>query len=170
MSSNPYAVPRAEVADVAQEFQEVRLWSASGRIGRLRYLAYSTASSLLIGAVAALGILLLGETVGSILIVIAYLALAVFGILMMIQRSHDMDWSGWYILLALIPFVALIWLFKAGSPQANRYGAPPPPNTLAVKILAALFPVLIILGIVAAIAIPAYVGSSQETQIQQVDP
>ena len=56
MSTNPYAAPRAEVGDVevAQEYQEIHMWSASGRIGRLRYLAYSTGALLLAGAFAGL--------------------------------------------------------------------------------------------------------------------
>jgi hypothetical protein len=68
-----------------------------------------------------------------------------------------MDWSGWTVLLTLIPFVALIWVFKRGSEGTNSYGAPPPPNTLGVKILGLLLPVLAVVGILAAIAIPAYV-------------
>ena len=54
MSTNPYAAPRAAVSDVevAQEYQEIRIWSPSGRIGRLRYLAYGTGSILLAGVIA----------------------------------------------------------------------------------------------------------------------
>src|SRR2546422_407905 len=43
----PYAPPRSEVADVTDvptSFQPVRIWSARGRIGRLRLLAYSAAA------------------------------------------------------------------------------------------------------------------------------
>jgi uncharacterized membrane protein YhaH (DUF805 family) len=78
-------------------------------------------------------------------------------VLTAIQRSHDMDWSGWTVLLMIIPFVGLIWIFKRGSEDTNTYGAPPPPNTLAVKILGFLFPILFVVGFLAAIAIPAYV-------------
>ena len=51
----------------------------------------------------------------------------------------------------------LIWVFKPGSAGTNSYGAPPPPNTTGVKILGFLLPSLFIVGILAAIAIPAYV-------------
>jgi hypothetical protein len=75
------------------------------------------------------------------------------------------------ILLMIIPFVAFIWLFKAGTQGANRFGAPPPPNTTGVKILGYSFPVLIVLfGILAAIALPAYqdyVRRAQEAQQMQ---
>jgi Tfp pilus assembly protein PilE len=43
----------------------------------------------------------------------------------------------------------------------NNYGAPPPPNPLGVKILGLLFPILFITGMLAAIAIPAYVDYQQ---------
>jgi uncharacterized membrane protein YhaH (DUF805 family) len=158
MSSNPYAAPRAAVGDIedAQEYQEVQMWSASGRLGRLRYLAYSTGASLLAGFAAVLATTLLGPSMGSVLGVLIYIAVFVFTIMVAIQRAHDMDWSGWTVLLALIPFVALIWIFKRGSAGPNSYGAPPPPNTTVVKILGLLLPIVLIIGILAAIAIPAY--------------
>jgi len=159
MSSNPYSPPRAAVSDVeaAQEYQEIRMWSASGRLGRLRYLAYATGASLLAGAAAGLMGGLLGQSLGTGLASLVYIAAVVFSVLVAIQRSHDMDWSGWMVLLTIIPFVGLIWVFKRGSEGTNSYGAPPPPNTLGVKILGLLLPVLFVVGILAAIAIPAYV-------------
>ncbi|MEJ8845767.1 hypothetical protein [Variovorax rhizosphaerae] len=50
---NPYAAPNAAVADVGgngNEVQPIKLWSAKGRIGRLRYLAYTTAGGLIFNA------------------------------------------------------------------------------------------------------------------------
>ena len=133
MSSNRYAAPRAAVSDIesTQEYQEIRMWSASGRIGRLRYLAYTTGASLLAGVAAGV----LGGALGGfgvIVAVLVYIAAVVFNVLIAIQRSHDMDWTGWTVLLALIPFVGLIWIFKSGSEGVNAYGAPPPPNTMGV--------------------------------------
>ncbi|MEJ0086727.1 MAG: DUF805 domain-containing protein [Pseudomonadota bacterium] len=158
MSNNPYLPPRAAVNDVegVQEYQEIRMWSASGRIGRLRYLAYATGASLLAGVVAGVMSGVLGQSVGMGVTLLVYLVAVVFSVLIAIQRSHDMEWNGWTVLLTLIPFVALIWVFKRGSGGTNRYGAPPPPNTLIVKILGLLLPVVFFIGIVAAIAIPAY--------------
>ena len=158
MSANPYAAPKAVVGDVEveQEFQEIKMWSASGRIGRLRYLAYTTGASLLAGVIAGVLGAVLGESVGAVVSIAVYVAVLVFSVMAGIQRSHDMDWSGWTILLALIPFVGLIWLFKAGTAGSNSYGPPPPPNTTGVKVLACIFPVVFILGILAAIALPAY--------------
>jgi len=159
MSSNPYAAPRAEVSDfeAVQEYQEIRMWSASGRIGRLRYLAYSTGAWLLVGALAGVLAAVLDPSLAMVVAAVAYIAALVFGVLTAIQRSHDMDWSGWTVLLTIIPFVGLIWLFKPGSKGSNEYGAPPPPNTTGVKILGFVLPAVFIIGVLAAIAIPAYV-------------
>jgi len=158
MSSNPYAAPRAAVSDIetTQEYQEIRLWSASGRIGRLRYLAYTNGGFIAAVAVAALLAMTLG-VFGIFLAGLIYIAVLVFSVFMMIQRSHDMNWSGWTILLAFLPFLGLIWLFKPGAEGANDYGLPPPPNSTVVKILGLGLPILMcLLGILAAIAIPAY--------------
>ena len=157
MATNPYAAPRAEVSDVhTEETQPVRLWSASGRVGRLRYLAYATGATLIAGCFVGLLTALLGTAAAAVITIIAYVVLTVFSVLLMIQRSHDMDWSGWTILLAIIPLVALIWLLKAGTQGPNTYGPPPPPNTTAVKILGLLLPIICLIGLVAAIALPAY--------------
>jgi len=158
MSSNPYAAPRAAVGDIedAQEFQEIRMWSASGRLGRLRYLAYTTGAWMLAGFIGGLATAALGSTVGFPLGLLIYIVTIVFTIMVAIQRSHDMDWSGWTVLLTLIPLVALIWIFKRGSAGPNSYGPPPPPNTTGVKILGLLMIVVVVIGILAAIAIPAY--------------
>jgi uncharacterized membrane protein YhaH (DUF805 family) len=174
-SANPYQPPRATVADIDRasgEVQPINLWSARGRIGRLRYLAYLAASYLLMLPVFFVAGLIMALTnspfVAMAIYVVAGIVYAVWAVMMMIQRSHDMGWTGWTVLLVLIPFVALIWLFKAGTPGRNEYGAPPPPNTRAVKILAWVFPAFFVLGIVAAIALPAYQQYTMRAKAAQI--
>jgi uncharacterized membrane protein YhaH (DUF805 family) len=170
MSANPYKPPTANVDDLNTDaVQEIRILSVQGRIGRLRYLAYTTVGSFVIMIAAGIlgGILsvFFGPLVTPFVIGLAYIPLIVFSIMMMIQRSHDMDWSGWMCFLSIVPFAGLIWLFKSGTQGENTYGAPPPPNTLAVKILA--FAPLILILLLAAIAIPQYqeyVRRAQEMQ------
>lgn len=163
MVANPYEAPRSRVADVENEdeFQPVKIWSAQGRIGRLRYLAYSTGALLLfsVASVALTGAF--GSTVASTLTVIMYIPFLIFCFLVGIQRSHDMNWSGWMTLLSLIPLAGLIWLCKPGTTGLNDYGFPPPPNTTGVKILALIFPVIVILSMAAAIVLPAYMKMQQ---------
>jgi hypothetical protein len=92
-----------------------------------------------------------------------------------IQRCHDIGWSGWAVLLNFIPFVnlfvMLMWIFKRGDAGANAYGLPPTPNTRAVKLLGLSFPVVVGIGILAAVAIPQYMMyKTRAQQAQQVQP
>ena len=177
--TNPYAAPSAAVADVYQggaDVQPVKLWSAKGRIGRARFLAYTLYSYVLfIIAAFVLGLLIgvagLGSSEGAIVVLTVVLAIPylVFYVLTGIQRSHDMDWSGWMLFLALIPLVALIWVFKSGTKGRNRFGAPPPPNGIGVLIGAWLLPVITVLGILAAVALPAYQGYTTRAKAAQVE-
>jgi uncharacterized membrane protein YhaH (DUF805 family) len=169
---NPYAPPQAGVADVQSTvFSTPKVWTWRGRIGRLRYLAYTmvgyaavVVTSAVVGGIA-------GAT-GSAA-VFEYLFWPILGVyfvqvaLATIQRSHDMGWSGWSALGALIPLVNLLWLFKAGTPDANRWGAPPPPNGTGVKIGASLLVLLFVVGILAAIALPAYQGYVERARAAQ---
>jgi len=86
----------------------------------------------------------------------------VVGVMIGVQRLHDIGWSGWLLLLTLVPVIggvfSLLMFLIPGSTAANRFGPPPPPNSTAVKVLALLWLAVIVLGIVAAIAIPAYMG------------
>jgi uncharacterized membrane protein YhaH (DUF805 family) len=168
---NPYQPPRAEVSDVHRGgtgFQEVKVWSSKGRIGRLRYLAYLMGGYILFamtmgvvtGLSAAIGGPAMVATLGSVLIIVAVIPYLVLSVLTAIQRCHDIGWSGWMALLSLVPLanlvVGLMWLFKAGGANANAYGQPPVPNTRGVKILAWIAPVVFLIGILAAVALPQY--------------
>lgn len=172
---NPYAAPRAAVADVydsGEETQAVKWFSARGRVGRLRYLARSVVGYLafVVGffALSMIAGLVKSSSLAMAVSVLSFIPYMVFIILLSIQRSHDMGWSGWTILIALIPFVGLIWIFKSGTQGNNNFGAPPPPNTLLVKIGAFVFPALFVVGIVAAIALPAYQDYVKRAKAAQV--
>ena len=182
---NPHAPPRAYVLDADEDeddgnFQSVKLFSSVGRVGRLRYLAFLTLAYLLFmaacGMVSTGVALALGQSsflvgLAVVLLLIPYM---VFAVLLHIQRSHDMDWTGWTVLLALIPFVGLLWIFKRGTQGPNRFGAAPPPNTLGVRIFGLIGPVLMaaaVIGIAAAVAIPAYQSYAlRATAAQAVKP
>lgn len=133
----------------------------SGRIGRLRLLAWSMVISI-IAAVTSLLVLLavkvsptLGMTCG------ATLTLAYFIVSLRIgaQRLHDLNWSAWMLLLHLVPVanlvLTLLMLLMPGTPGPNKYGPPPPPNSRAVNVLAAITIFLIGLGICAMAALLA---------------
>lgn len=164
-SANPYQAPGAAVADAGSETQPVKVFSASGRIGRARYIAYGTGFYFLFGAVGGVLAGMLGQ-VGLVLLALAWIALVVLGFMLTIQRCHDFDTSGWLSLLWLVPLANLIFLFIPGTDGPNRFGAPTPPNGVGVLIGAWLLPVVFVLGIVAAIALPAYQDYVKRAQQQ----
>ncbi|MDF3195736.1 DUF805 domain-containing protein [Pseudomonas sp. 1928-m] len=165
-AATPYATPKAAVAETLPEFGELKAFTTDGRIGRLRYLAWSMVLMLaclpLFGIAG--GFFAASEILGGLLMVVVGIAVAVVGIMFGVQRLHDIGWSGWLLLVTLVPIVggvfSLLMFIIPGSTAANRFGPPPPPNSRAVKILALLWVAIIVLGIVAAIAIPAYMGYS----------
>ncbi|WP_137820045.1 DUF805 domain-containing protein [Pseudomonas sp. 2FG] len=159
---SPYATPQAQVGEVLPEFGELNVFTTDGRIGRLRYLGWGMAMMLI--AIPVFGIVMAGmalsDLLGGLLAVIAVITLVVISVFIGVQRLHDIGWSGWLLLLNLIPVVgsvfSLLMLLVPGSNDANRFGPPPPPNSRAVTLLACTVILVPILGILAAIAIPAY--------------
>jgi len=158
-SLNQYAPPLAYVADAPPSagVAELKLFSAQGRIGRLRYAAYLSAASIVHGiATSVLSAVFAGSPALAVVIWLPFIALVWFSSLTGIKRCHDMGISGWWSVTSFIPFIALAWLFWPGSRDANRFGPPPPPNTWGVRVLGLLLPVIALVGILAAVAIPQY--------------
>ncbi|HJR71797.1 MAG TPA: DUF805 domain-containing protein [Gammaproteobacteria bacterium] len=159
---NPYASPRAKVADADgdQDYGEIRIFSAQGRLGRVRYIGYMAGMALLIAMVGgglAVAALLVEQVAVAIGIgVVAYVTYFVVRFLLTIQRAHDFNQTGWLSVLLLLPLVPLIFWFIPGSKDENEYGKRPPPNTAGVIVLACLMPIFFFGGILAAVAIPAY--------------
>ena len=135
--------------------QPVRLFSASGRIGRARYIAYGFGLYLLSMLAGVVGARLFGE-VGAVLATVAWVAMAVLGVMLTIQRCHDFNVTGWLALLIVVPLANLVFLFIPGTDGPNRFGAPTPPNSVGVLVVAWLIPGIVIAGMIAAIALPAY--------------
>lgn len=187
--SNPYSMPQSELDEpVGDDTYLPKFFALNGRIGRVRYLAYSFGAGLLMMPVifvlmAAAGMFTAAVGGGSkaaaglgffSMAVIWGLSIAV-GIILARRRLHDLGQNGWLSILVLIPLVSLffwLWMiFAPGDSQSNEYGPAPAPNTTGVIILGWALPVVIVLcGILAAIAIPAYqqyVQKARAAQLQQ---
>ncbi|MBU1332438.1 MAG: DUF805 domain-containing protein [Gammaproteobacteria bacterium] len=154
-AAHPYATPRADVAEALPEVSELKVFSINGRIGRLRYLAWSLV--MMAAFVAVMGVVgiaaALSEIVGGLLTIVSVVAMLVISVQIGAQRLHDIGWSAWLLLLNLVPLVnSVFWLLMLlipGNDGANRYGPPAPPNSLPVKILAGLFIALMLGSIIA---------------------
>lgn len=181
---NPYAAPTAELDNYYDEgdYHTEPFYSQRGRIGRIRYLAYG----VLMGLCFSLLMSVLGAVVGVIFGQVTSLdftvaGLILYGVLVVgqlyvafvpsIRRLNDLNRTGWLSLLLLVPVVNfLLWLylvFARGDEGYNDYGAPAEPPTMVMYILAFIVPlfILAILGILMAIALPAYQDYVMRTQM-----
>jgi uncharacterized membrane protein YhaH (DUF805 family) len=164
---NPYQAPAAAVADAGEQTQPVRLFAVSGRIGRARYFAYGLVVYIVVAMLAGGLAAVLGQAGGAAW-VLAWVVLLVLGFMLTIQRCHDFNTSGWLSLLMLVPLANLVFLFIPGTDGANRFGPPTPPNSWRVMVAVWLLPVIFIIGVVAAIALPAYSDYAKRAQQKQL--
>ncbi len=171
--NNPYNAPTADMSTVGNigETYQPKVFSMSGRIGRVRYLAYSMAISIALlvalAAVAGVAAAVTGGSQGVMLVLglLFYIPMFAVGFIMAIRRVHDMGHSGWLSLLILVPIANLWLLFAPGTAGANEYGPAPVKNTTGVIVAAFLpFILMVVIGIVAAIAMPAYMGAMSKAQ------
>jgi uncharacterized membrane protein YhaH (DUF805 family) len=174
---NPYRSPMSDLSPPTSGVDTTNPLDPSGRFGRLSWMAWNMILAvlgiLIVVALMATGMIAMPdpETAAaaglgaglSVGILVLDLVLVVFGVLLTIRRFHDMDASGWWSALLIVPLanliVFLVLAIKRGSPGANRFG-PPRPTAGWEKVLGILYIVLMVVGvlggIVAAIAIPAY--------------
>ncbi len=162
-ASNPYKSPTTNPTLANDEYSKVEIFSVSGRIGRVRYIGYSIGLSFLIGILGAI----LGAVTMGIGLILAYVALFVVTIMLTIQRCHDFNTTGWLSILSLIPLVNLIFWFIPGTDGPNDYGNKTSPNSTGAILLACIVPLIAVIGIMAAIAIPAYQGYVQKAKAAQ---
>ena len=167
---NPYQAPQAAISEPAGDSQPVRLFAVSGRIGRLRYVAYSVflwfVCVVLSGILSAI-LMPISTAAGTLAGLLPLLAMIVLGFMLTIQRCHDFNVTGWLSLLMLVPLANLVFLFIPGTDGPNRFGAPTPPNSVGVLIVAWLFPVVALIGIIAAVSLPAYQDYTKRAQERQ---
>lgn len=166
------------------ESAEVSFFSPNGRIGRMRYFSWYFGLSLII--------MLIGA-VTKLPAFIVLIAQAFFGFVFFAQRLHDLNRSAWWFVFLMIAcigivlgvvngsggfailltiFVVFFSLYVAlwpGSRGENNYGAPPPKNSLAVKVIFwAYITVVFVSGLLAGIAFPKYVANIQAQLLPNV--
>ena len=108
------------------------MWSPKGRMNRGKY--FKVQFFLFLGGVIFYSVLYSGDAA---LIIIAFLLLlcliAPLNIFSSIRRLHDLELSGWLVLITLIPWIGWVYLlyllFARGTKGPNRFG----PDPLAKK-------------------------------------
>lgn len=112
------------------------IYTAEGRLNRLRYLKYmvllALVASLSTFVMSSMATFLTGDPNGFLVKAITFIWAIVAGIgniMLMTRRLHDLNKSGYFVLIALIPvigFLFSIYLFFApGQIGWNQYGADP---------------------------------------------
>jgi len=174
---NPYRPPTADVTAPPPSGQDLTgPFDPSGRFGRLSYIAWAMLVSvtlnliqIVLGAVLGVGGADASQpgiavaVVGVVTMVLA-IATVVATVLFVIRRLHDIELSGWWAVLGLVPVVNLIFglyvLLKAGAAGANRFG--PPRDTRGWEkivggigaALIALTVVMMVIGLIAVMMNP----------------
>ncbi len=172
MQANPYQAPGTAVGDTPAEYGQIDVFSVAGRLGRVRYIGYSIGITLLGYALIAVGVGVgsaFGNPLPAMMIgVTAMVGMLVIAVMLTVQRCHDFNMSGWLALVSVVPLAPLLFWIVPGTPGANRYGNPPPPNTTGVVVLTLSLSLIFAIGIVAAVALPAYVAYQKGAQLDQV--
>lgn len=104
----------------------------------LFYFLVFFALAIVDGAVIApmLGFEAFSKNAGQPLGMLAGLAIFLPNLAVHVRRLHDIDRSGWWVLIALIPLIGIIvllyWATRPGTDGSNRFGdAPFPPAGIA---------------------------------------
>lgn len=157
--------------------------SMKGRFGRLSFIAWSAFLYFifLFGSIA-LGLsidivnisthsmdpnwLISLQGLASIVVLAMVLVYVYFALVVTVRRLHDMNRSGWWALLFLLPLVNIfVWLyivFGSGDRGTNQYG-PAPMTLLWEKILAWLMIILTLLSLLGSIALFSYMSGEEQT-------
>lgn len=106
----------------------------SGRARRKEYWMY-TLFNIIAMVVLSIFSAILGSIdeslalIGTLLLVVYYLAVLVPSLAVVVRRLHDTGRSGWWILVGLAPFVGgiilLVFLVQDSVPGENEYGKNP---------------------------------------------
>ena len=144
--SNPYSTPESNLQrDLSSaENDSSSPFSASGRFSRYSFLAWNFVLNVVLTIIVLVIMLVAGAAtnlltmtdpneilafyasgLGLVIVAIALVALVV-SIIFFIRRLHDINMSGWWSLLGIIPFVNLIFgifvLVKKGAEGGNNFG------------------------------------------------
>ena len=128
--------------------------SFEGRMGRITYLnagLLAWVGLAMIGIGAAVLLPMSRSWLMFIPLAVAFVLFFVWAIRVTVLRLHDMNRSGWWVLVTLIPYLgwvaSLVLMFMPGTSEDNDYGEKPKQGSTAAAI--AILVVVIVVGAVA---------------------
>ena len=164
---NQNIAPAATVAAGQQALNQPIIFSTKGRIGRLRFLAYSS-GLMMIYILAIVIIVQIPSAAGpgtyitdlsgnpTIFSVITGFIVGILFLVFEKRRFNDINQSGWWLLLNLIPFVNFLMMayliFSPGTNGTNNFGPAPVENSPGVKILGSIALTLVIIMVIVGIS------------------
>ena len=111
--------------DDGGEVPKILSFDFSGRMGRMTYLL----ANLLISPVTLILAMIALRDQNMVLLLGAFIIPAIINLRASVLRCHDLGWTGWLVLLSLLPYVGavfwLILLLMPGNAGMNSYGDPP---------------------------------------------
>lgn len=113
-----------------------QIFSTEGRLNRKRYLIYmlilAVCGALAKFTTSCMATLLTGDPNGGLVMAITGILAIIAGtgnIMLIIRRLHDLDKSGYFVLLVFVPVIGIIFsialFFIPGTVGYNKYGADP---------------------------------------------
>ncbi|NQZ07908.1 MAG: DUF805 domain-containing protein [Algicola sp.] len=161
---NPYESPDADLDTGQQQSYQPKVFAINGRLGRARYLCYSAAITML--AIIVMGVLAAvfgavdeGGELSPLISLLILFPIAGTMVIMARRRFHDLNFSGWWSITVLIPILSIIpglfLMFAPGNKHENDYGLMPNKNGASIYIVMGFF-IIMLVGIIAAVALPAY--------------
>ncbi|HIP81770.1 MAG TPA: DUF805 domain-containing protein [Leucothrix mucor] len=127
-----------------QRYSKLNIFSTKRRIGRFAYFFYSLmvpflffwVMAALAGVAGKFGAV--GSMAAYLLLAIGIVSALVVLIQLTIQRCHDINVSGWFSLLIVIPLAFLLFWLIPGSRGLNKYGDAAKPASTLLKMGATL--------------------------------
>ena len=144
--NNPYHAPAADLSRFPEHAAPYvpAFFAWRGRLGRARYVAYLAGTMLLAAPLMFALTVLIDATVSQDALLVTFVPVltAVLATLawalVAARRLNDLDRSGWFALLGIVPFVNVVFglwlLFGQGDSGANTYGPPSCANSTGVMV------------------------------------
>lgn len=176
-----YSPPAAEHLSAQlpnDRFNHSTWYSLQGRIGRIQLAAFGVIWGLVVVVIFALafsfGLGLSGRSADWILLTLLILPIFIYSYLVLPKRRlHDLNRSGWWLLLAFIPVVNAIFMIYlycvGGDKEINDYGLPPEPYTKLQLVLAILFYLFMAVGILAPVFAPSLYTDSLSSEATSIE-